>query len=112
MLCGQVGMHGSDARIIESCRYALGLHDLSVWGLHHKGACSMQYAQSASMYCGSGMARVGALPSCFCQYDPHSLIIDIMVDGAGGIGSSSYACHEDIGIVTTYFFLQLPFYLF
>lgn len=47
LLCGKVGMHGADARIIQSGGDGVRLFNLPILVLDNVGACSMDNAQFA-----------------------------------------------------------------
>ena len=48
--------------------------------------------------CGS-MTCVGTLTASLCQDNLYTFVVDIVVDGAGGIRTATNASHENVGIV-------------
>ena len=104
----QIGVHGSDARIIESGRYGESLFYLPVGILHHQCSCSVNNAFGSAMYGGCGVVGVYSVSAGLCQHNLHAVIVYEVVYCSGGIAAPSHAGYEIIGIVSARFLLQLP----
>ena len=57
--------------------------------------------------CGS-LSSLISQSSCFAQYEPHPLVIDIVVDGSCGIRASAHTSHEVVRIVASFLLFELP----
>ena len=108
---GKVGMHWSDTRIVETCRDGEGFLYLSVFVLHYKGACSMQYSLATAMNGGCCVVGVDAMSASLSKYNLHTCVINIMIYGAGSVASSTYTSYEVVRIVAPNLFFELLFYL-
>ena len=82
LLC-KVGMHGANAGIIKTCRDGEGLFNLSVVGLHNQCAGTVNNAFGSAVNGGSRVIGVNAVTACLGQYNLYTVIVDIMIDGAG-----------------------------
>ena len=110
--CGKVGVHRADARIVETGTDGKGFLYLSVLGLHHEGACSVDDAFCAAVHGGSGIIGIYSVSGSLSQIYLHAVIINVVVDGSGSIASATHAGDEVIRIVAAYLLLQLPFQFF
>ena len=105
-------MHGAYAGVVEAGADGEGLLDLSVVVLHHEHLGAMENAYRATVERSRRVVGLPTVASGFSQYNAHALVVDIMVDGAGGIAAAAYAGHEVVGVVAPLFLLQLPAYFF
>ena len=105
-------VHGSYARVVEAGRYGERLFYLAVVVLHDECARAVHYALGAAMYGGGGVVGVNAVASGLGQHNLHARVLDVVVNGAGGVASASHASHEIVGVVSANLLLELPFQLF
>lgn len=105
--CSQVGMHGSDAGIVESGGDGKSLFDLSVVSLHDECAGAVQNAFRTAMDRGGGIVGVNAMSTGLCEDDLYAGIVNIMVDRAGCIGAAADTGNKVVGVVAPDLFLQL-----
>ena len=106
-LSGKMGMHRSDARIIQTGRDAVWFFYLAVFILHHQGLGSMDDSHLAQLDGSGRTSGAYSFPSGFSQDYLHPFVINIMVDGAGGIASSTHTSHEIVGVVASLLLVQL-----
>ena len=109
---GKIGVHRSDARIVETGTDGEGFLNLSVFGLHHEGAGSVDNAFCSAVHGGSGVVGIYSVSGSLSQINLHAVIINVVVDGSGSITSATHAGDEVIRIVAAYLLLQLPFQFF
>ena len=112
VLCGKVGVQGTDTRIVQPCRYRVGFQDLSVFVLHHEGFRSVYDAQPSQLDGGGRVSRMDALSACFGEYDFHLVVVQVMIDGTGGVASSAHARYQIVGIIASLVLHQLFFDFF
>ena len=110
--CGKVGVHRADARIVETGTDGKGFLYLSVLGLHHEGACSVDDAFCAAVHGGSGIIGIYSVSGSLSQIYLHAVIINVVVDGSGSVASATHAGDEVIRIVAANLLLKLPFQFF
>ena len=110
--CGKVSVHRADARIVETGTDGEGFLYLSVLGLHHEGAGSVDDAFCAAVHGGSGVVGIYSVAGSLSQINLHAVIINVVVDGSGSVTSATHAGDEVIRIVAAYLLLQLPFQFF
>src|SRR5690606_24441245 len=84
----QMGVDGTDTRIVQSCRDGIGFGDLPVFGLHHQCFASMDDPFGADLDGGGRLSAVDPLAARFGQHDLHSLLSKEVVDGSGGVAAS------------------------
>ena len=111
-LPGEIGMHGTNARVVETGRDGKRLLDLTVVGLHHQCACTVDDALRATVHGGSGVVGVDAVTACFGEHNLHAVVVDIVIDGTGGVAATTYAGDEIVGIVASCLLFELPLDLF
>ena len=111
LLC-EVGVHGSDARVVEAGRDGECLLDLSVVGLHHQRACAVDDALGATVNGGCRVVGVDAVAACFGKHNLHAVVVDIVIDRSGSVAATTHAGDEIVGIVTSYLLFELPLDLF
>ena len=108
LLRSQMGMQRPDARIVQSGGNRVGLFYLSVFVLNDVGACPVDDANLAQPDGGSGLSGFYPFSTGFCKDDAlYPFIVYVVIDGAGGIASATYAGDEAVGIVAPLFFQQL-----
>ena len=111
-LLGKVGVHGADARIVQSGRDGIGLFYLSVLVLDDVGARAVDDAHLAEGDGGGCHSRFNAFSSGFGEDDLHVRVVDVVIDGAGCIASSAYAGDEVVGAFASLVFKELLPYFF
>ena len=107
--CGKVGVHRTDAWVIQSRTDGKGFLDLSIVGLHHKGTSTMDDSLCTTVHRGSSIVGVDAMTSSLSEINLYAVIVDIMIDGTCSITSTTHTSDEIVRIITSYLLLQLPF---
>ena len=69
----------------------------------------MQYIGATDGEGGGSFAGLCAFATGFCEDNAYALVVQIMIDGAGGIGAAADAGNEVVGVVASLFFEQLRF---
>ena len=110
--CGKVGVHRTDARIVETGTDGEGFLYLSVLGLHHEGTGSVNDAFCAAVHGGSSVIGIYSVSGSLSQINLHAVIINVVVDGSGSVASATHAGDEVIRIVAANLLLELPFQFF
>lgn len=87
----------SDSRVVQTGRYGVGLADVSVGVLHHEGARSVQYARFAQVYGRGCLSAADTFARRFGQNDSDAAVVDVVIDGSGGIAASSDAGYKAVG---------------
>ena len=105
-------MHRPDARVIQSGTYGKGFFNLPVVGLHHQCACSVYNAFCTRLYGGGCIVGIYTVSASFGKNYVYPLVVYIVVNSSGSITASANTGYKIIGIVTSGFFFQLPFYFF
>ena len=107
--CCQIGVHWSDARVIQTGTDGEGFFYLTIFCLHHQGAGTVDDSLCTAMHGGSGIVGIDAMTGSLSQINLNTIIINVMIDGTCGVTSATHAGDEIIRIIATDFLLQLPF---
>ena len=100
-------MNRTYAGIVETCRNRIRLNDLSVGGLHHQRATSMENSERASLDGCCCLSAVDAQSAGFGKHNLDTLVVEIVIDCSRGITSTADTRHQIVGIVATDFLAQL-----
>ena len=105
--CGKVGVHGTYARIIQSGGDGVRFLNLPVLVLDNVGASSMNDAQFAEGDGGGRHARFHSFTAGFGENYLRAFVVDIVVNGSGGIASAAYAGYEIVRTIAPFLFHEL-----
>ena len=105
----QVGMHWSDAWIIQTCTDGEGFFYLSVFGLHHEGTRTMNDTFCTAVHGSSRIVGIDTMTGSLSQVNLHTLVIDIVIDGTRSIASATHTSDKIVRIITANLLFQLPF---
>ena len=108
-LCSQIGMHGADTRVIQSGRDRVGLFDLAVFVLDDVSACTVNDSHLSEGDGSGSHTCIYSFTTGFGEDDLHAAIVDIMVNGSGGIATTTYTSDKIVGAVTAFFLNELLF---
>ena len=67
----------------------------------------MQYAHPSGLYGGCRVTGLDTLTAGFGKHNPHPVVVNVVIDSAGGIAPATHAGHQHIGIVAACLLLQL-----
>src|SRR5690606_20280767 len=102
-----MSVKGTDTRIIQARRYRMRFYDLTILGLHKQSPASMNDTFAPQKRGSSGSSGMNPFAGSFYRYQFHPLVIEILIIGPGGIGSTSHTGNNPIGMIPSLFFLHL-----
>ena len=112
LLFVEIAMDRASARIVKTCRDAIRFDDLAIVGLHQFDARTMEDTECANLHGCCRLTRIDAVATSLGKHKAYALVVDVMVDGACSIRSTTHTSHEIVGIVTSHFLAKLPLEFF
>ena len=103
----QVGVQRADARVVEAGGDTVGLGDLPVLVLDDERVGAVEHTGLTQRYGGRREAAVYALAAGLGQDDLDILVVEVVVDGAGGVAASAHTGYQVVGLLTAFVGLQL-----
>ncbi len=87
----QVRMHGTDARVIKTCRNAVRLYHLPVCGLHYEAFAAVQNTGLAKLRSSRAHTAVDAATGGFYRNNFHTVFVKKMIKGTRSIAATAHA---------------------